>query len=96
MTSGIEAIAAERNRQIEKEGYDAEHDSEHTVFDLVSAAYCYANAARRTSLKYSIRTTPIAWPWEDDSWKPSDDTLRNLEKAGALIAAAIDRLDAAE
>jgi hypothetical protein len=33
------------------------------------------------------------WPWEQpDWWKPSDNPIRNLEKAGALIAAEIDRL----
>lgn len=32
------------------------------------------------------------WPWGDEWWKPSDDPIRNLEKAGALIAAEIDRL----
>jgi len=35
---------------------------------------------------------PAAWPWEWDQWKPSLDPIRNLEKAGALIAAEIDRL----
>ena len=31
------------------------------------------------------------WPWAQDFWKPKDQ-LRNLVMAGALIAAAIDRL----
>jgi hypothetical protein len=32
------------------------------------------------------------WPWEPEGWKPSDDPIRNLVKAGSLIAAEIDRL----
>lgn len=35
---------------------------------------------------------PKDWPWEIESWQPSADPIRNLEKAGALIAAEIDRL----
>ena len=31
------------------------------------------------------------WPWPPEFWKPSDDPVRNLVKAGALIAAEIDR-----
>lgn len=32
------------------------------------------------------------WPWATDWWKPSDDPITNLVRAGALIAAEIDRL----
>jgi hypothetical protein len=32
------------------------------------------------------------WPWDMKWWKPSDDPIKNLVKAGALIAAEIDRL----
>lgn len=35
---------------------------------------------------------PMDWPWADDWWNPSDDPVRNLVKAGALIAAEIDRI----
>ena len=35
----------------------------------------------------------IDWPWDGDTWKPTpDDPIRQLTKAGALIAAEIDRL----
>jgi hypothetical protein len=37
-------------------------------------------------------SAPREWPWEPESWNPSMDAVRNLEKAGALIAAEIDRL----
>jgi len=32
------------------------------------------------------------WPWGSEWWKPSKDPIRDLVKAGALIAAEIDRL----
>ena len=35
---------------------------------------------------------PERWPWDESWWKPSNDSIRNLVKAGALIAAEIDRL----
>lgn len=31
------------------------------------------------------------WPWDADAWKPTQDPIRQLVKAGALIAAEIDR-----
>jgi hypothetical protein len=32
------------------------------------------------------------WPWDESWWKPGD-RIRELAKAGALIAAEIDRLN---
>lgn len=34
----------------------------------------------------------MGWPFNRKEWKPSSDPIRNLVKAGALIAAEIDRL----
>lgn len=34
----------------------------------------------------------LGWPWEEESFKPTTP-LQDLIKAGALIAAAIDRLE---
>lgn len=85
--SGIARIAAERQRQIEKEGWTPEHDDEHTDSELLAAAIRYADMG--TILDVGCKCPP--WPFEPESWKPSDDPIRNLEKAGALIAAEIDR-----
>ena len=42
---------------------------------------------------YCVCTGPNPqWPFEDAAWKPSHDPVKNLVKAGALIAAEIDRL----
>lgn len=35
---------------------------------------------------------PHDWPFDPPSWKPGADRIRELVKAGALIAAEIDRL----
>lgn len=85
MKSGIELITDERNRQVAKEGYSAEHDEAHDDNELVDAAGAYACADDETE------PVPFDWPWDHEAWKPSD-RIRNLVKAGALIAAEIDRL----
>jgi len=95
---GVAVIAAERRRQLEKEGWTPEHDDHHTDQSLAQAAACYAWPPMR----------PIevkkAWPWKPWEWKPElhaidadeneliDARIRVLAKAGALIAAEIDRL----
>lgn len=87
--NGAELIAAERERQVSEEGWTPEHDDEHTHSELAKAAACYAvQAAGGTVTKYD-------WPWEGKWWKPGDP-LRGLAKAGALVAAEIDRLQRAE
>ena len=40
---GVDVIARERQRQIEREGWTPEHDDEHTRGELVGAAMCYAS-----------------------------------------------------
>ncbi len=90
MSYGTDRIAAERKRQIEQEGWTPEHDDEHDGGELLQAALCYASAARYGAIPGE---PPHGWPWESDSWKArSNDAIRNLVKAGALIAAEIDRL----
>lgn len=34
----------------------------------------------------------LVWPWEPEAWNPSEDRVRNLVKAAALIVAEISRL----
>jgi hypothetical protein len=90
VSSGVVLIAAERQRQIDVEGWTAEHDDDHTNGQLARAGACYAIRSGRHDNKYAY--TPLAWPWDTEWWKPSPDPIRNLVKAGALIAAEIDRL----
>ncbi len=96
---GVEMIAAERERQISKEGWDASRDDDYIFDDLAVAASCYAQPDyKRVYWELDgISQSPKDWPWEDSWWKPSKDAtadgrLRELAKAGALIAAEIDRI----
>lgn len=83
-------IAAERARQMDAEGWTPEHDATHARGELADAAECYLHYRNRAGHPF-----PADWPWASDWWKLSDDPVRNLVKAGALIAAEIDRLRAA-
>lgn len=104
--SGAGLIAAERRRQVDVEGYDAEHDRGGAT-DLALAAYGYSSHAAATLLagftpEESLAAgraaggVPDGWPWDWDAWKPTGDPRRDLVKAGALIAAALDALSPAE
>ena len=91
--AGIDKIGLERLRQISQEGWSAEHDDDHRKGEMAFAAACYVKTAAHQSLgdEHAKRTNGW-WPWGEEWWKPSDDPIRNLVKAGALIAAEIDRL----
>jgi hypothetical protein len=87
MKTGAELIAEERKRQIEVEGWTAAHDDQHGEFPLPKAAVAYVS-----SIYAPLHDVPPIWPWAEDWWKPTpDDPVRQLTKAGALIAAEIDR-----
>lgn len=99
--TGVDLIAAERRRQIEEEGWTSEHDAEHHSDDhqLAWAARGYIDAATVSDDLWVEfpNFLPLNWPWEKEAWKPSrgKDRVRDLVKAGALIAAEIDRLQRA-
>lgn len=97
LSPAMQAIIAERFRQIETEGWSLAHDDAHEPGELAQAGACYAIMAR-TWWKFpmSSRTSPPAapgqWPWSLDWWKPQD-FRRDLVRAGALILAEIERWD---
>lgn len=74
---GIQRIAFERQRQVDTEGFDAAHDSSRLPSQLTQAAAAY------------LTTNPDLWPFDAAWFKPTSFT-RNAEKAGALVAAALD------
>ena len=98
--TGSELIAIERQRQIDEEGWTAKHDSKHTDFCLSVAAASYAldAAVKHADLipewkNYYLDVSEGVWPFDEEWFKPTaDDPVRQLVKAGALIAAEIDRL----
>jgi hypothetical protein len=92
MKTGTELIAEERQRQITAEGYTAEQDDKMEDGDLALAAVCYATNAVG-ELDDGNPLFEAWWPWDNSYWKPTPgDEIRQLVKAGALIAAEIDRL----
>lgn len=99
MKTGVEMIADERKRQIEVEGWTAEHDASHKNNELALVAMCYAEPRKYYNpvnrlLKFRV-PNPGIWPREwDKKWFKPKDRIRDLVKAGALIAAEIDRLQA--
>lgn len=92
-SAGAYAIAEERLRQIADEGITAEHDAVHDQAEMTAAANAYIElAALQVTGGCGQDDFPDSWPWDRKWWKPSGDPIRNLIKAGALIAAEIDRL----
>ena len=99
--NGAELIAKERKRQIEEEGWTTEHDDGHAIGDLAVAGACYAldfvalyGGQKGTGEVSAAHAACQLWPWDVEAyWKPTrNDPIRQLVKAGALIAAEIDRL----
>lgn len=94
----IQLIADERQRQVEVEGWSEHHDDKHTdgSLALVAASYAVAEDQREN---YKDFTPPSFWPdtWDNNWFKPTpNDRIRELVKAGALIAAEIERLQRLE
>lgn len=89
---GAQMIAAERNRQVNTLGWSAERDDElyphGNQLALAGAWYAIPDFERSELDERGMNL----WPWtgsEPGWWKPTTRT-RDLVKAGALIAAAID------
>lgn len=98
--TGVELIAEERQRQIEVEGWTKEHDAKYDDEELARAAACYATP-KDYRVEDDYGEVPTDWPWHDNWWKPGkfefstdsnyvEERIRELVKAGGLIAAQID------
>lgn len=95
-------LIAERRRQVEAEGWSAEHDDYHTDGGMATAAACYALQAtaiggdcNESWVRHYEDAAKRLWPWDSEWWKPADPR-RMLVKAGALILAEIERIDRAQ
>lgn len=96
------AILAERRRQRTGEGWTNDHDDEHVdgSMRIVAQAY-YDHAVRPRTMDWQLvpigadrraMRIPLPWPWGPKWWKPKTPA-RDLERAGALCLAEIDRLE---
>src|SRR6185437_2347405 len=95
--NGAELIAAERERQVSVEGWTSKHDDNHCTDELARAAEAYIVIAwaqiQRLHWRWLRYEDRRRWPWGvNEMPEPKPDPVRNLVKAGALIAAEIDRL----
>ena len=96
--TGVERIAADRERQKEHHHWDAEHDSEHSDNSLAIVAALYPAPFpifKLLQVDESQRIFRDPWPlhWDREYDKRGDHSrIRQLEKAGALIAAELDRI----
>lgn len=90
-SDGVRMIAAERRRQVEREGWTPEHDDTHIKGQMAIAAACYALGEDQLFFNGQLFDLPLRWPWHPVWWKPKD-RISDLTRAGALIAAEIDRL----
>ena len=100
LSDGLGRICAERQRQITEEGFSLLQDERYVEQELIRAAQSYLMAAefieQCPGKDPAKMKEPGWWPWAPHWWRPSSDPIRNLEKAGALIAAEIDRIRRAE
>lgn len=102
-------IVVERERQMQGEGWMPEHDDQHTLGELAAAGASYALLGTRwkdASVLGSRLVADVLWPWDAEWFKPADygdppygpnvhrdRRVKDLVRAGALIAAEIDRLE---
>lgn len=89
-TQALRDVIAERQRQINAEGWTPAHDDLHTESEIALAAACYAMSAGG----YAKGQVPPIWPWSLNWWKPAYGR-RDLIRAAALLLAEIERLDRA-
>lgn len=93
--TAVEMIAEKHRTNREHKGYTPEHDDKHKHGEMIEAAGCYLDIALvqdHIGVSPEHFEVPPLWPFEDRTWKPSTDPIRNLVHAGALIVAEIERL----
>lgn len=108
-TDALHSVVAERQRQIEREGWTPVHDDEHEQGEMAMAAACYAaHSSTSTAINYGLDSrrgifprlvsaqdfVGRMWPLAREWWKPKDNRS-NLVRAAALLLAEIERIDRA-
>jgi hypothetical protein len=99
-TKAAHDVLAERQRQIQREGWSAAHDDEHDDGSLAraAAAYCLTGTdvpvlVRLGGQGMTGADRPI-WPWRISDYRPKTRRA-DLVRAAALILAEIERIDRA-
>jgi hypothetical protein len=111
VTAAMRDVLAERQRQTQEEGFDAEHDDGHTPGDIGLAGVAYAMTA---SLWLDLRHKHSETMTDEEAadaysrvpvnhetwpwgveWWKPKSPRRDLVRAAALILAEIERLDRA-
>ena len=96
---GVLLISAERTRQVQKEGYTPKHDAQHKNSEMAQAAAYYCVVGGVASVPdhedVDMEMSPLyPWRWCTEGQKREGfpiPTDKDLIKAGALIAAELDR-----
>jgi hypothetical protein len=86
MKNGIELITEEREKQVNKYNHTAASDSIYKDKELLRASMTYLMLALTQSTDGKQY-----WPWHPD-WLHNEGYIENLKKAGAFIAAELDRV----
>lgn len=86
----IDMIAAERERQVEKHGYDKEHDDWHVSGELAEAAQAHLLAY--ADMDPDDGSPPPCWPFQRGGWAGNRSHERHLKIAAGFVAAELDRL----
>ena len=81
----LKLIQAEREKQIARYGYSAEHDQIWVGEELAQAAAVYAMPAQKRRV--------ADWPFDMKFYHPELNRIDELIKAAALIVAEIERID---
>lgn len=109
MTGAERITAERERQVVEEGWTPNHDDDTHTLGELAAAGACYALLGTRwkdSSILGAPLVSSILWPWEREWWKPAnypdppyppdvhiDRRQKDLVRAGALIAAEIDRLE---
>jgi hypothetical protein len=101
--TGVDLISQKRWEQVNKHGFNRNHDDKHTDGELTAAACVYADMANyhgemdlfNGSGKAKVHIPrDFKWPFDKKYLKLTpNDRVNELSKAGAFIAAEIDRLN---
>ena len=92
LTKAAQDVLAERQRQVEKEGWTPEHDDQHGDGSMAFAAAAYAVFAHAGP---GVSTSLWHWTGWGESWFKPKSPRHDLIRAGALILAEIERMDRA-